>query len=265
MEMKSFITFMAALSCAAAAGEKVIYVAPNAGEARDGSAERPFATPAEAQKALRTRMSAGERGGWTVLLAAGEYPISESFTFTPDDSGLPDAPVVWRGPADGSAKIVGACELKGWRARPDGRWETDVPIKNMPRFQIAVWFEQLYVNGRRAKRARYPNEGFMQAKGAKPTLLAGDTELMELFANGGDFAPLANCSFAHLRLAHLVVHHKWSSTRRPIRGYDAARGVVFTEGKSVTKWNTWDAKSTYYVENAPFALDEPGEWLYDRT
>ena len=39
--------------------------------------------------------------------------------------------------------------------------------------------------------------------------------------------------------------------------------MVFTEGKSVTKWNTWDAKSTYYVENAPFALDEPGEWLYD--
>ena len=149
------------------------------------------------------------------------------------------------------------------RTVPDGRWEADVPIEQKHRFQVAVWFEQLYVNGRRAKRARYPNEGFLQAKGAKPTLLAGDTELMELFANGDDLAPLANCSFAHLRLAHLVVHHKWSSTRRPIRGYDAARGVVFTEGKSVTKWNTWDANSTYYVENAPFALDEPGEWLYD--
>ena len=201
MEKRMLFALTALAVYALVAEEKVIYVAPNAGEARDGSAERPFATPAEAQKALRTRMSAGERGGWTVSLAAGEYPISESFTFTPDDSGLPDAPVVWRGPTDGSAKIVGACELKGWRVRPDGRWETDVPIKNMPRFQIAVWFEQLYVNGRRAKRARYPNEGFMQAKGAKPTLLAGDTELMELFANGDDLAPLAASPICDWRIS----------------------------------------------------------------
>ena len=262
---------LAAMLCCmafAAAGNasRVVHVAPGAPGstgARDGSAERPFASPQEAQKALRARMASEGRGGWTVEIAAGEYPISEPFTFAPEDSGEPGAPVTWRGPADGSVRIVGARELKGWRVRPDGRWEADVPIVQKHRFQVAVWFEQLYVNGRRAKRARYPNEGFLQAKGAKPTLLAGDTELMELFANGGDLAPLANCSFAHLRLAHLVVHHKWSSTRRPIRGYDAARGVVFTEGKSVTKWNTWDARSTYYVENAPFALDEPGEWLYD--
>lgn len=254
-----------AFVCGAAySAENMVFVAPNDAAVRDGSAAHPFATPGEAQEALRTlRKKAPNGGPWTISLAAGEYPIDKPLTLLPEDSGSPSAPVTWRGPANGSARIVGARELKGWRVRPDGRWETDIPIEKKPRFQVAVWFEQLYVNGRRAKRARYPNEGFLQAKGAKPTLLAGDTELMELFANGDDLASLATCSFAHLRLAHLVVHHKWSTTRRPIRGYDAARGVVFTEGKSVTKWNTWDAKSTYYVENAPFALDEPGEWLYD--
>lgn len=261
MKKNMFFALVTVSACASAGG--IVYVSPHAGAVRDGSQARPFATPQEARDALRARKAKDPGASWSVELAAGEYPLAEAFTLKPEDSGTPDAPVTWRGPADGSARIVGARELKGWRVRPDGRWETDVPIVQKHRFQVAVWFEQLYVNGRRAKRARYPNEGFLQAKGAKPTLLAGDTELMELFANGGDLAPLAACSFAHLRLAHLVVHHKWSSTRRPIRGYDAARGVVFTEGKSVTKWNTWDAKSTYYVENAPFALDEPGEWLYD--
>ena len=243
MKKNMFFALVTVSACASAGG--IVYVSPHAGAVRDGSQARPFATPQEARDALRARKAKDPGASWSVELAAGEYPLAEAFTLKPEDSGTPDAPVTWRGPADGSARIVGARELKGWRVRPDGRWETDVPIVQKHRFQVAVWFEQLYVNGRRAKRARYPNEGFLQAKGAKPTLLAGDTELMELFANGGDLAPLAACSFAHLRLAHLVVHHKWSATRRPIRGYDAARGVVFTEGKSVTKWNTWDANSTY--------------------
>ena len=230
MKKNMFFALVTVSACASAGG--IVYVSPHAGAVRDGSQARPFATPQEARDALRARKAKDPGASWSVELAAGEYPLAEAFTLKPEDSGTPDAPVTWRGPADGSARIVGARELKGWRVRPDGRWETDVPIVQKHRFQVAVWFEQLYVNGRRAKRARYPNEGFLQAKGAKPTLLAGDTELMELFANGGDLAPLAACSFAHLRLAHLVVHHKWSSTRRPIRGYDAARGVVFTEGKS---------------------------------
>lgn len=238
-------------------------MSPDAGEVRDGSAERPFATPQEAQKALRARMAAGGRGGWVVEIASGEYPLSEPFTFVPEDSGAPDASAVWRGPADGSARLVGARDLKGWRIRPDGRWEADVPVVQMGRSTTILWFEQLYVNGRRAKRARYPNSGFLPVKSAKPTCIGGDIELMEMEGKGGDLAPLASCSPAELRLAHLVVHHKWSTTRRSIRAYDAARGVVVTEGSSVARWNMWNSQSMYYVENAPFALDEPGEWLHD--
>jgi len=37
-------------------------------------------------------------------------------------------------------------KMKGWRVRPDGRWETDVPIVQKHRFQVAVWFETKYVS-----------------------------------------------------------------------------------------------------------------------
>lgn len=260
--MKNLSTF-ASLAVAVSASAGVLHVSPGAAPGGDGTAEHPFATPQEAQKALRVRLAAGERGPWTVSLAKGEYPLAEPFTLTPEDSGSPDAPVVWRGPAGGLAKFTGARDLKGWRARPDGRWETAAPMRQMVRFQVMLWFEQLYVNGRRAKRARFPNTDFLPVAWAKRTLLAGDLEQMELAAKNGVLAPLAKCSRAELRLAYLVVHHKWSSTRRPIMGYDAGRGVVFTEGLSLPSWDGWDGGDMYYVENAPFALDEPGEWLYD--
>jgi len=266
---------------------RIIHVSPNASDIRDGSVEYPFATPYEAQNALRSRLAQGSdptgaKGSdpWMVLFASGEYKLEKPLIFTPKDSGMASAPVIWRGPADGSAKFIGARELTGWRVRPDGRWEADVPMKDMGRFKIALWFEQLFVNGRRAKRARYPNEGFLTAKGAKPTHLVGDLEIMELIANENDLAHLFKGSDPTnakgsdptgakgsdpmaLRLAHIVVHHKWSTTRRVIRGFDAVRGAIITEGPSITKWNTWNAQSMYYIENLPAALDEPGEWLFD--
>ena len=269
MTVRIFATVVAVAASIAAHGaaSRVIHVAPAAPGAaegaRDGSAARPFSSPQEAQKALRARMAAEGRGGWVVEIAPGEYPLSEPFTFISEDSGVPDAPVIWRGPADGSARLVGAWNLKGWRVRPDGRWEADVPVRQVGRGENALWFEQLYVNGRRAKRARHPNTGFLSPKSVKLTLLAGDLELAELEAGDGDLAQLAKCSPAELRLTHLVVHHKWSATRRAIRSFDADRGVAVTEGRSLPKWNSWNGHSMYYVENAPFALDEPGEWLYD--
>lgn len=259
-----FIAAALALTVRATASEeRVVHVSPRAGDVRDGSAEHPFATPAEARNALRALKGNGQNVSWTVSLAAGEYRLAEPLTFLPEDSGERSAPITWRGPADGSARLVGANDLKGWRARPDGRWETDVPMRQLPRFKIALWFEQLYVNGRRARRARHPNSGFLAPKSVKSTLIAGDIEMMELAAKDGELEGLATCSPAELRVAHLVVHHKWSSTRRPILGYDAEKGAVATEGRSLPQWNSWNASSAYYIENAPFALDEPGEWLYD--
>ena len=68
---------LAAMLCCmafAASGNasRVVHVAPGSPGARDGSAERPFASPQEAQKALRARMASEGRGGWTVEIAAGE-------------------------------------------------------------------------------------------------------------------------------------------------------------------------------------------------
>ena len=141
------VSAYALVTCSAKPEERIIHVSPDAGDVRDGSAEHPFATPAEAQNALRALKANEPNASWIVSLAAGEYHLTEPLTFFPEDSGEQSSPVVWRGPADASARLVGARDLKGWRVRPDGRWEANVPMRQMHRFDVAIWFEQLYVNG----------------------------------------------------------------------------------------------------------------------
>lgn len=256
------LTASADLARPAAAASRTLYVSPSAGPVRDGSSAHPFASPFEAQTALRERRRASSSvGAWTVEFAPGDYQLDKTLTFLPEDSGSPDAPIVWRASAKGDVCFLGARDVTEWRVRPDGRWETALPLREDG--SAPVWCEQLFVNGRRAKRARFPNSGFLRPISAKETELSKGFCQMELFAAGDDLAPFAACSPDYLRFTHLVVHHKWSTTRRIIRGFDAARASLRTEGGPISKWNTWNAHSTYYIENAPFALDEPGEWFTD--
>lgn len=241
-----------------------LYVSPDAGTVRDGSRRHPFGSPREAQQALRGLL-ATNRAPWTVEVAAGDYPVTEPLVFTPADSGTPDAPVVWKGPADGVARVSGARELKGWRVRADGRWEADVPTGPDGR---RLWFEQLFVNGVRAPRARLPNAGFLVPAAVAQTVVTNAATkavhaVAELTAKPGELASLAGTDPAAWKWAHLVVHHNWDSTRRIVAGFDAAAGTLRTQGEPWKPWNPWRANSLYYVENVPAALDAPGEWLYD--
>ena len=241
-----------------------LYVSPDAGTVRDGSRRHPFGSPCEAQQALRG-MLATNRAPWTVEIAAGDYPVAEPLVFTPADSGSPDAPVTWKGPADGVARVSGARTLTGWRMRADGRWEADVPVGSDGK---RLWFEQLFVNGVRAQRARHPNTGFLVPAAVEQSVVTNGTTkavyaVAELTAKTNDLAVLTGTDPAAWKWAHLVVHHNWDSTRRIVAGFDAATGTLRTQGEPWKRWNPWRPNSLYYVENVPAALDAQGEWLYD--
>ncbi len=236
---------------------RVIHVSPSACGAGDGTAERPFASPREALEFLRANRP---KGAVAVSFASGEYELSEPIVLRACDSGEPGAPVTWRGPADGSAKFVGARTLSGWRVREDGRWETDAPRGADGRPQ---WFEQLFVNGRRAQRARHPNSGFLAPQSVTLGNATNRTQSADVTAKDGDLAVLASADASALAFAHIVVHHKWDTSRRVIRGFVASNSTVKTIGPALPQWNSWNVNSTYYVENVPDALDAPGEWLYD--
>lgn len=67
-------------------------------EGGDGSIEKPFKTVEDAQKKIRALKKANQypKDGITVTLREGNYIATNSVEFTAEDSGMENAPVVWR-------------------------------------------------------------------------------------------------------------------------------------------------------------------------
>ena len=92
---------------------KVLYVDSEKGDdAGDGSAARPFRTPARAKAAVRACVKSGGSGGVAVELTGVftglKAPVLD---LGKEDGGAsPSAPVVWRAGAKG-ALFTGACRL----------------------------------------------------------------------------------------------------------------------------------------------------------
>lgn len=141
------------LCAGSTAQERLFVVAPSGSDAAPGTAERPFASLQRAQEAVRELTRAGLRGPVTVRLASGVYELSEPLTFGPEDGGTAEVAVTYAAATGARPVLSGGRRITGWRRGEDGIWTTRVQG-----VREGTWyFRQLWVNGRRAVRARRPN------------------------------------------------------------------------------------------------------------
>lgn len=127
------------------------HLSPRGNDQHPGTAARPWATLASARDHLRRLRAAGEvTGPVTVRVADGVYPLRETVVFGPEDSHT-------RVVAAPGAKPVfdGGEILSGWQVgEREGRVEWTL---DLPEVAAGHWFfRSLFVNGRRAPRARWP-------------------------------------------------------------------------------------------------------------
>ena len=88
-----------------------------------------------------------------VVVAGGKYDLREPLVFQPEDSGTEACPIVYEAAAGGRPLFSGGRAISGFRPVDGGIWQTQIPdVKNG-----SWYFEQLFVNGRRATRSRSPN------------------------------------------------------------------------------------------------------------
>ena len=119
-----------------------------------------------------------------VAVEPGRYSVKEATVFTPADSNVRIAAV-----KAGEAVFDGGVTLPPFAAGADGLWRARVPE--------GLLFEQLYVNGRRAQRARTPNEFYLYMReqyDGETNPLTGKTEDLSrkaFVAAAEDVAPLA--------------------------------------------------------------------------
>lgn len=239
--------------------EKIFHVAlpPTGNDAREGSAAAPFATPDRARLAVRAYLTSHAAHGEIIVeLHGGTYELSAPLRFDTADSGQPGAEVIYRAASGESVVLSGGRRVSHWKHESEGVYRAEVGRD--------VDFRQLWIDDRRAVRARTPNVG-------RTFTLATEKQ-----ADGFDL-PREQLSGVHLRPGEveMAVSVAWMHKRlRLARVVDSAdaktsRAVIApVEWEAVTKQPQGDRVylgRSYWLENAREFLDAPGEFFLDRT
>ena len=168
-----------------------------------------------------------------VVFKAGTYLITEPVVFTSEDSGTEKAPIVYEAAPGSRPVISGGKSITGFKRQADGTWTATVD----PGWQ----FEQLWVNGKRAVRAREPDEFFFYLRygrekmgktdGPKPKDIARQT----LDADPADLVSLQNVPESERAGVQTLFFHKWDNTRKYLDGFDVKTGKLLTSaGRQIT-------------------------------
>lgn len=240
----------------------VLNVATNGNDEWSGSLPEPTADRddgplATVHAALKTVLTAQRLlpdafEGATILIRKGTYELEEPIELLPGHSG-PNArrPLLIAAYPDERPILSGGRRITGWKPveGKSGLWQAEVPEVREGKW----YFRQLFVNGKRKQRARTPNEGYYRIQGESPQdkpvkIKFKPGEIKKEWADDGDVEVVALLAWAELRMQ--------------IRSVDESNHVATLSGNP--KPSNKENNAKYYIENAPDALDRPGEWYLNR-
>ena len=268
MAFMAVATLVLALPTSAAVDPIRLYMAPdgvdnNTGVSRSkalGSLEGARDRIRELQADLSLRRPV------IVEIADGRFPMTQPVTFIDRDSGTPDAPVRFEAAPGAHPVFDGGRRIEGWKQEAHGLWSTVIP-----EVTAGTWyFEQLWVNGRRAARAHWPSKGFLKAEAVSETVLTPGRRRaykakQTVTLSDGDFSAMPSIAPSEYSDVCLVVYHQWEVTRRFLSEIDPKGHALLTRGFGLEPWNRWDKNSAFVLENVRGALGRPGEWYLARS
>jgi hypothetical protein len=234
------------------------HVSPGGNDLDAGTAAEPFATLDRARLAVRA-VNAGMTGDVVVHLAPGDYPVSGPVSFDAADSGRNGHRVIYRASgAPGSARLVGGQRVTGWQP-----WQGQIVFADVG----GAAFHTLYENGKRARKARFPNlvpdASLPLAKSSYLRATGTNGSRTQLTYAAGALAPDAwNLAGAQI---HMWSGGKWSwfTDTVPIASVNAAtRTITFAEDVRYPVFQN-SVGSRFFVQGVLALLDEPGEFHYD--
>jgi hypothetical protein len=245
-----------------------IYLSPAGNDNNPGTIDKPLATLTAARdRAREYRKNSTSPQTIEVIALPGEYFMMQPLVFGTEDSNPNNAPTVFRSGEGGKAVFRGGVQITGFQKVNDKLWRAFIP--NVAWYDY--YFEQLYVNGKRATRARTPDKGFKFIKSVSETVIEkGEGRIPELAVQKiklDSIDALAFKSFSDddFRDALVVFYHKWDNTRKRISSFDSKSSSIYTTGSGMKPWNQLDGKTRYFIENYRGALDSPGEWYLERS
>ncbi|MFN4180739.1 MAG: hypothetical protein ACK4I8_10530, partial [Armatimonadota bacterium] len=265
-----------------------LYVAPNGNDNWSGrlstpNAKRtdgPFATLHRARDFICELKQKGKfpKNGVIVEVRAGIYELSTPIELTAEDSGLPNAPIIYRARKGETVRLLAGKRITNWQKVTDQSvlnrldenvrdkvWQADLKALGITDFGSPVGGGlELFFNDEPTTIARYPNEGFMrivdvveydghQIHGIKGSRTGrfyyeGDRPRRWL----GEKDPWL----------HGYWFWDWSDQRHRLKSIDTENRILEVEppyhyyGYRKGQW--------FYAYNILAELDAPGEWYLDR-
>jgi hypothetical protein len=271
-------------SVLAAVGATTFHVAPDGRDTWSGKIAKPNAVHTDgplaslqgARDAVRALKAQGPLAAPVrVVFEPGTYPLSAPVVLTPDDSGTAACPISYEAASPGKVIFEGGRAITGFERGTGNLWTAKIPDVAAGKW----YFEQLWVKGRRAVRARTPNV-VRQGETCVPRYLyMGRRVRYGTDPLTGQFASLASRAFIareedlavlkslpqdKLRDVTMVVYHAWESSSHRLLSVNAETGEVIATGYSPWEFQWLGPNQRYHFENFRAALDQPGEWFLDR-
>ncbi|MCS7266306.1 MAG: right-handed parallel beta-helix repeat-containing protein [Armatimonadetes bacterium] len=264
------------------------YVAPNGNDKWSGLLPKPnpkhndgpFATIYRARDAIRELKRQGKfpQNGVIIEVRAGVYELSTPIELTAEDSGLKDAPVVYRARKGETVRLLAGKRVTNWQkvidqsvlSRLDENVRDKVWQANLKALGVADFGSpaggglELFFNGEPMKIARYPNEGFMRIvdvveyDGHQIHGIKG-SKVGRFYYDGDRPRRWLDEREAWL---HGYWFWDWSDQRHKLKSIDPEKRILEVEppyhyyGYRKGQW--------FYAYNILAELDSPKEWYLDR-
>lgn len=296
------VVAIAGFSMAVAAAGADFYVSPQGDDGNSGTLQQPFKTPQRARDAVRALQEKSDgrtpADGVTVWLRGGRYELAEAFVLEPEDSGGPGRPIVYRAHGDERPLLSGGRLIRGWKevrgelpglpqAVRGNLWAASVPDA-----KGGTWhFRQLWADGKRLVRARWPNDGELRYRVVDAAIPSAEAlrdpdavqrwreelkrawRTVEIEADdlktlpGGVLPADLGDGPGELFTRN---DGRWATMRIPVTGVREGRITMAAPMGCLSYY--WGgmrlmspAAGTGHLENALSLLDRPAEWYLDRT
>ena len=268
----------------------VFYIAPNGSDAWSGKlsvpnadqTDGPLATFAAARQAVRDYRRGNDFDGKPTIIkaAAGRYELAEPLVFGPDDSGTPEAPIVWGAQDGASVRLCASRLLKNpqpvtnsailERLKPEVRdrvVQVDLKAQGITDFGAPDGTgPELFFDGKPMTVSRYPNDGFLKItdlvrEGTTPKEIHGNQGIAEAAFYFDDDEPLL---WEKESDAWVLGYWfwDWSNKRQKIESIDGEKKIMRLAppndgyGYRVGQW--------FYAYNLLCEIDRAGEYFIDR-
>ena len=273
------------------------YVSPSGSDVSPGTNSRPFATLARARKAVRDAGPPAQRGAVTVWVHGGLYILNESFVLSEQDSGNPEAPVIYRAVAGETPRIFGGTRLDGRAFKPtsDPKLLADMvaaarghvmqlnvsgmklslqPYPDLFRGNGSLF--RLFMDDRTMPLSRWPNAGYTTMEsviesGIEPRIGGTFVYREEVAAharrwqNAVEEKRLWLTGFWRvpfevnsLRVGHMDMDRRTMTLAAPAPG-----GIGSKYVETINRTRHGNGKEQYYAVNLVEEINRPGEWSFD--